>query len=163
MRDATHRRGFTLLEVMISTIILSIGLVVLLTSFANCQRIMTASRDNETAQYVLSLGETVYPIPTPDLVTGDPKDDEHLNINETTAEELMDYLEIPSSSLSRDRREELSHYTFMRMVDDVDDEELERSGNLYTLRTVVSWGSKRQRDEDRPKLEVLTLWRKAQQ
>jgi len=154
------RRGFTLLEVMISTIILSIGLVVLLTSFANCQRIMTASRDYETAQYVLSLGETVYPIPTPDLVTGDPIDDEQLNIKETAVDELLDDLEIPSSSFSNERREELSKYTFMRTVDEVDDEELERSGYLYTLRTVVRWGSTRQREEDRPKLEVLTLWRK---
>jgi len=156
------RRGFTLLEVMISTIILSIGLVVLLTSFANCQRIMTASRDYETAQYVLSLGETVYPIPTPDLVTGDPFDDEQLNIEEISAEELLDDLEIPSSSFSKDRRDELSKYSFMRTVDKVDDEELERSGHLYTLRTVVRWGSTRQREEDRPKLEVLTLWRKKQ-
>ena len=148
MSAGVDRRGFTLLEVMISTIILSIGLVVLLTSFANCQRIMTASRDYETAQYVLSLGETVYPIPTPDLVTGDPFDD------------LLDDLEIPSSSFSNERREELSKYTFMRTVDEVDDEELERSGYLYTLRTVVRWGSTRQREEDRPKLEVLTLWRK---
>lgn len=162
MSAGADRRGFTLLEVMISTIILSIGLVVLLTSFANCQRIMTASRDYETAQYVLSLGETVYPIPTPDLVTGDPIDDEKLNIDETTAEELLDYLEIPSSSFSNDRRDELSKYSFMRTVDEVDDEELERSGYLYTLRTVVRWGSTRQREEDRPKLEVLTLWRKTQ-
>ena len=86
MSAGVDRRGFTLLEVMISTIILSIGLVVLLTSFANCQRIMTASRDYETAQYVLSLGETVYPIPTPDLVTGDPIDDEQLNIKETATD-----------------------------------------------------------------------------
>ncbi len=160
MSAGVDRRGFTLLEVMISTIILSIGLVVLLTSFANCQRIMTASRDYETAQYVLSLGETVYPIPTPDLVTGDPIDDEQLNIKETAVDELLDDLEIPSSSFSNERREELSKYTFMRTVDEVDDEELERSGYLYTLRTVVRWGSTRQREEDRPKLEVLTLWRK---
>ena len=160
MSAGVDRRGFTLLEVMISTIILSIGLVVLLTSFANCQRIMTASRDYETAQYVLSLGETVYPIPTPDLVTGDPIDDEQLNIKETAVDELLDDLEIPSSSFSNERREELSKYTFMRTVDEVDDEELERSGYLYTLRTVVRWGSTRQREEDRPKREVLTLWRK---
>ena len=36
------------------------------------------------------------------------------------------------------------------------------TGYLYTLRTRVRWGSTRMRDEDRPKLEVLTLWRKKQ-
>ena len=160
MSVRTDRRGFTLLEVMIATIILSIGLVVLLVSFANCQKVMKASQDHETAQYVLALGETVYPIPSPDLVTGDPLDDDRLNIEETKAEDLLDYLEISSSDLPKDRRDELSSYTFERTVDEIDDEELKRAGYLYTLRTRVRWGSTRLRDEDRPKLEVLTLWRK---
>ena len=162
MSVRTDRRGFTLLEVMIATIILSIGLVVLLTSFANCQKVMKASQDHETAQYVLMLGETVYPIPSPDLVTGDPLDDDLLNIEETKAEDLLDYLEISSSDLPKDRRDELSSYTFERTVDEIDDEELKRAGYLYTLRTRVRWGSTRLRDEDRPKLEVLTLWRQQQ-
>ena len=162
MSARADRQGFTLLEVMIATIILSIGLVVLLTSFANCQKIMKASQDHETAQYVLALGETVYPIPSPDLVTGDPLDDEQLNIKETTAGELLDDLEIASSDLPKDRRDELLEYTFERTVDEVDDEELQRAGYLYTLRTRVRWGSTRLRDADRPKLEVLTLWRKKQ-
>ena len=162
MISGSDRRGFTLLEVMIATIILSIGLVVLLTSFANCQRIMQASQDYETAQYVLTLGETVYPIPSPDLVTVDPLDDEQLNIEETTAEELLDNLDMSSSDLSKDRREELSTYTFTRTVDEVDDEDIKRAGFIYTVRTRISWGSKRLREEDRPKLEVLTLWRKKQ-
>ena len=162
MSARADRRGFTLLEVMIATIILSIGLVVLLTSFTNCQKVMKASQDNETAQYVLAIGETVYPIPSPDLVTGDPLDDEQLNIQATSAEELLDDLDIPASDMPKDRRDELSTYTFERAVDEVDDEELKRAGYLYTLRTRVRWGSTRLREEDRPKLEVLTLWRKKQ-
>ena len=160
MSARADRSGFTLLEVMIATIILSIGLVVLLTSFSNCQKVMKASQDHETAQYVLSLGETVYPIPSPDLVTGDPLEDEQLNIQETSAEDLLDELDLPSSELPKDRRDELSSYTFERAVDEVDDEELEGAGFLYTRRTRVRWGSTRLRDEERPKLEVLTLWRK---
>ena len=163
MSARTDRRGFTLLEVMIATIILSLGLVVLLTSFANCQKVMQASQDHETAQYVLALGETVYPIPSPDLVTEDPLEDEQLNIKETPAEELLEDLDIPISDLPKDRRDELSTYTFERTVDDVDDdEEIKRAGYIYTIRTKICWGSRRQRDEDRPKLEVLTLWRKKQ-
>ena len=94
MNGGADRRGFTLIEVMVATIILSLGLAVLLTSFANCQRVMRQSQDYETAQYVLALGETVHPIPSPDLVTGDPIDDEQLNIEETTAEELLDALDL---------------------------------------------------------------------
>ena len=162
MRPRTDRRGFTLLEVMVALIILSLGLVVLMTSFMNCQKVMKMSQDYETAQYVLALGETVYPIPSPDLVTGDPLEDEQLNIQETSAEDLLEELDLPSSDLPKDRRDELSTYTFERTVDKVDDEEIKRAGYLYTLRTRICWGSKRLRDEDRPKLEVLTFWRKKQ-
>ena len=162
MNARADRQGFTLLEVMIATIILSIGLVVLLTSFANCQKVMKASQDYETAQYVLALGETVHPIPSPDLVTGDPIEDEHLNIEETKAEELLDALDLTSVELPKDRRDELSTYTFERSVDEVDDEEIKRAGYIYTVRTKICWGNKRLHDEDRPKLEVLTFWRKKQ-
>ena len=162
MGGGVSRGGFTLIEVMVATIILSLGLAVLLTSFANCQRVMKASQDYETAQYVLTLGETVYPIPSPDLVTGDPIDDEQLNIQETTAEELLDTLDLPSSELPKDRRDELSTYTFERTVDDVDDEEIKRAGFIYTIRTRIRWGSRHLKEEERPKLEVLTFWRKSQ-
>ena len=162
MRGWADRDGFTLIEVMVATIILSLGLAVLLTSFANCQRVMKASQDYEMAQYVLTLGETVYPIPSPDLVTGDPIDDEQLNIQETTAEELLDTLELPSSELPKDRRDELSTYTFERTVDDVDGEEIKRAGFIYTIRTRIRWGSRHLKEDERPRLDVLTFWRKNQ-
>jgi prepilin-type N-terminal cleavage/methylation domain-containing protein len=162
MRPWRDSRGFTLLEVLVAMIILSLGIVVLLTSFANCQRVMKESQDYETAQYVLTLGETVYPIPSPELVTGDPLEDEQLNIQEVSAEDLLDDLELPLSELPKDRRDELSSYTFERAVDEVEDEEIKRAGFIYTVRTRIRWGSTRLRDEDRPKLEVLTFWRKKQ-
>ena len=150
------RRGFTLLEVMIATIILSVGLVVLLTSFMNCQKVMMASQDFETAQYVLTLGETAYPLPSPEQVSDDPIDNELLNIGETSGKELLDDLDI--RDMPRDREQELEKYTFRREVDEVDDEELERSGYLYTVRTTVSWGGRRDRNQN--ETTVLTLWRK---
>ena len=152
------RSGFTLLEVMCATIILSLGLVALLTAFMQCQRIMRMTQGFETAQYVLMLGETLYPLPSPDLVTDDPLDNELLNIDETPALKLAEDLEI-AHDLSRDRREELEYYTFERTVDEVDDEELERSGYLYTVRTVIRWGHVR-RSRDRSETTVITLWRK---
>ena len=151
------RNGFTLLEVMCATIILSLGLVALLTAFMQCQRIMRTTQGFETAQYVLMLGETLYPLPPPDLVSDDPIDNELLNIEETPALKLADDLEL--DDLSRERREELEYYTFERTVDDVDDEELERSGWLYTVRTTVRWGHVR-REKDRSESTVITLWRK---
>ena len=152
------RKGFTLLEVMCATIILSLGLVALLTAFMQCQRIMRTTQGFETAQYVLMLGETLYPLPSPDLVSDDPLDSELLNIEETPALKLAQDLEI-DRDLSRERREELEYYTFERTVDEVDDEELERSGFLYTVRTVIRWGNAR-RSKDRSETTVITLWRK---
>lgn len=150
------RRGFTLLEVMIATIILSVGLVTLLTSFMNCQKVMMASQDFETAQYVLTLGETAYPLPSPEQVTNDPIDNELLNIDEVSGKELLDDLDI--RDMPREREQELEKYTFRREVDEVDDEELERSGYLYTVRTTVTWGGRRGRNSN--ETTVLTLWRK---
>ena len=150
-------RGFTLLEVMCATIILSLGLVALLTAFMQCQRIMRTTQGFETAQYVLMLGETLHPLPSPDQVTDDPIDNELLNIEETPALKMADDLEL--DDIPRDRREELEYYTFERTVDDVDDEELTRSGYLYTVRTVIRWGHVR-RTKDRSETTVITLWRK---
>ena len=157
----SRRSGFTLLEVMIATIILSVGLVVLLTSFLQCQRVMNGAQDFENAQYVLALGETAYPIPAPDQVddTGDQIfDNELLAIEPVTVGEILEDLGMPS--LPRDRMMQLETYTFERTIDLIDDEELERSGYLYTLRTVVSWGDGRH-GRDRDNVTVLTLWRKA--
>ena len=154
------RKGFTLLEVMCATIILSLGLVALLTAFMQCQRIMRTTQGFETAQYVLMLGETLYPLPDPDLVSDDPFNNELLNIDETDAIKLAEDLDI-DSELSRERREELETYTFERSVDEIEDDELERSGYLYTVRTTVRWGKAR-RDEDRNETTVITLWRKKQ-
>lgn len=151
------RRGFTLLEVMAATIILSLGLTALLTAFMQCQRIMRVTQGFETSQYVLMLGETLHPLPSPDQVTDDPLDNELLNIEETEALKLLQDLKL--DDISRERREELEYYTFERTVDEVDDEELERSGYLYTVRTVIRWGRSR-RDSERNENTVLTLWRK---
>ena len=151
------RRGFTFLEVMVATIILSLGLVALLTAFMQCQRIMRATQGFETAQYVLMLGETLYPLPSPDQVSDDPIDNELLNIEETEAVKLLDELEL--DDLPKERRDELEYYTFERTVDEIDDEELARSGYLYTVRTVIRWGHGR-RSKDRSETTVITLWRK---
>ena len=154
------RAGFTLLEVMIATIILSTGLVALLTSFLNCQRVMNGAQDFENAQYILALGETAYPLPAADQVddTGEQIfDNELLVIEPVSIGDILEDLGMPD--LPRDRMMQLESYTFERTIDEIDDEELERSGYLYTVRTVVSWGSDRH-GRERDSVTVLTLWRK---
>ena len=161
MTRARQKGGFTLLEVMIATIILSAGLLALLTSFMQCQRVMNGAQDFEDAQYVLAMGETAYPLPAPEQVddTGDAVfDNELIKIDPVSLEEILKDLDLPN--LPRDRMMRLESYTFERSVDEIDDEELKRSGYLYTIRTVVSWGTGRHRARDQ--VTVLTLWRKPQ-
>jgi hypothetical protein len=103
------------------------------------------------------LGETLYPLPSPDQVNDDPLDNELLNIQETEAVKMLTDLEL--DGMSRERREELAHYTFERTVDEADDAELERSGWLYTVRTIIRWGKARN-VKDCEETTVITFWRK---
>ena len=89
-----QRRGFTLIEVLVASVVLTLGLLSALALFMQSQRMMMASVRFETAQRVLNYFEMVHPIPDPDQVTGDPLDDDLLNIEEERAEDLCDDLEI---------------------------------------------------------------------
>ena len=56
------KRGFTLVEVLLATAILSISLVVLLTGMSRCLAVMKAARNYQTAQWTLGQGEVDYPM-----------------------------------------------------------------------------------------------------
>ena len=157
-----NRAGFTLIEVLLASILLSLGLFAVISSMTQSQRLILASRRFELAQKVLVWGEMAHPVPLPDKVTGDPIDDELLNIPETSAEEILSDLENAEVKieLSRAERDDLRTYTFERSVDDIDDEELARRGGLYTIRTKIRWGGKiyggGKKDED----VIVKFWRK---
>ena len=87
-------------------------------------------------------------------MTADPLDDDLLNIAEGRAENLAEDLEL---DLSRSDREDLSGYTAERAVDDIDDDELERNGGLYTVRTTVKWGGDHFGGK-KESLSVVKLW-----
>ena len=76
------RRGFTLLEVLIATIILGVGLTTVIISMSQAQQVMLGSTYLETAQEVMDLGDMAYPLAD---VT-DPEDE--LEVEETRASEL---------------------------------------------------------------------------
>ena len=150
------KSGFSLIEVLIASVILTFGLMAVLALFGQSQKLMIASVRFETAQRVLNYFEMVHPIPSPDEVTDDPLMSDLLNIGEERAESLADELEI---DLSPQDSKEISGYTVERSVDDIEDEELARNGNIYTVRTIVRWGGDHhggKKDEE----VVIRLWRK---
>lgn len=109
-----NRAGFTLIEVLIATLILAFGLMVLMTGLGNCAAMMTLSKEYQDAQYVFSLGELKYPI------------------KESTDVE-KDLTVDPDTDL-------VEGYAFERTVDEKDLGTNEIDDGLYTVRTRVSWG-----------------------
>jgi len=145
------RRGFTLLEVLLASLILGLGLTAILVSMSQAQKTMLGSVKLETAQEVMDLGDMAYPL---SYVT-DPE--MQLDVQETKATELWEM--ISDERLSNAQEEKFHGYTWEReWLNKNDDEEIERLGGLYTVRITVRWG-----DDFRGHHEeesYVTFWRK---
>ena len=149
------RRGFTLLEVLLATIILGTGLAAILVSMSQSQRMMLSSSYLQTAQEVMDLGDMAYPL-------ADVKDpDQDLDVPETKASELWDIIAgSHGPKLTREQEDKYHEYTWERVALNRNDseEEIARLGNLYTVRVIVRWGNGRtsKREEE----SYVTFWRK---
>ena len=149
------RRGFTLLEVLLATIILGTGLAAILVSMSQSQRMMLSSSYLQTAQEVMDLGDMAYTL-------ADVKDpDQDLDVSETKASELWDIVAgSHGPKLTREQEDKYHEYTWERVALNRNDseEEIARLGNLYTVRVIVRWGNGRtsKREEE----SYVTFWRK---
>ena len=149
------RRGFTLLEVLLATIILGTGLAAILVSMSQSQRMMLSSSYLQTAQEVMDLGDMAYPL-------ADVKDpDQDLDVPETKASELWDIVAgSHGPKLTREQEDKYHEYTWERVALNRNDneEEIARLGNLYTVRVIVRWGNGR--SSKREEESYVTFWRK---
>ena len=149
------RRGFTLLEVLLASIILGLGLVTILVSMSQSQKMMLSSSYLETAQEVMDLGDMAYPL-------ADVKDPEQdLDVREMKATELWDIVAgAHGPKMTREQEDKFHDYTWERDALNLkdSDEDIQRLGNLYTVRIIVRWGSGRtsKREEE----SYVTFWRK---
>ena len=149
------RSGFTLLEVLLASIILGAGLAAILVSMSQSQKMMLSSSSLETAQEVMDLGEMAYPLSD----VQDP--DQDLDVRETKASELWDIIAgSHGPKMTREQEEKFRGYTWERVaLNRKDDEEdIKRLGNLYTVRIIVRWGNSRRGETDEE--SYVTFWRK---
>lgn len=149
------RRAFTLLEVLLATIILGFGLTAILVSMSQSQRMMLSSTDLETAQEVMDLGEMAYPL-------SDVKDpDRDLDVPEKKATELWEEI-ADGVRLSKAQEEKFHGFTWEReaLNRNASDEDLKRIGNLYTVRITVKWGDRRRGNGEEE--SYVTFWRKSE-
>ena len=148
------RRGFTLLEVLIATIILGVGLTTVIISMSQAQQVMLGSTYLETAQEVMDLGDMAYPLAD---VT-DPEDE--LEVEETRASELWE--KISDIRLTDAQDEKIHGYTWKReWLNKNDDEEIERLGGLHIGKVTGRWGDGRRGNHEEE--SYVTFWRKPEE
>lgn len=147
----TLRRGFTLLEVLLASLMLGLGLTAILVSMQQSQKMMLESVYLETAQEVMDMGDMAYPIE-------DVTDEDDLDVRETKATELWEL--ISDENLSREQQEKLHGYTWERecLNKDDDEDDIKRLGNLYIVRITVRWGDRRTSHGESE--SYVTFWRK---
>jgi prepilin-type N-terminal cleavage/methylation domain-containing protein len=119
--------GFTLVEILIATMILSLGIMVLLTGVGNCAKMMLLSKQFQEVQYIFTLVDLKYPIEATDNV------EEDVPVASVSATELVE-------TASPQMREVLERYTFERKVDERELETNQVDDGLFIVRSIVTWG-----------------------
>ena len=104
----------TLVEVLLAAALLGLGLVTLLGGLSSCLAVLRASREFQSAQWALSLGELTYPVT-------EVKEVEDLNVD-------------ADSSL-------VEGFTFSRTVDPKEVVDEQTDDGLYVVRTRIAWGA----------------------
>ena len=145
-----------MLEVLLASIILGVGLAGILVSLSQSQRLMKTVPDLETSQEVMDLGEMAYPLEAvmdeDDIDTGEQK--------------VSDLWKLLTDERMTDKQEEKFHgFTWEReLVDEhMSDEDLKHFNNLLRVRITVTWGDRGKGSGKKQQESYIVLWRKPEQ
>lgn len=129
-------RGFTLIEVLIATVILGGGLVAIFSAFAPCMAMLTASKRFQEVRWAFGLGELKYPM--------------------VEFEDVEDLVVEEDSELVEDDETIGKGFTYSRTVDAKTIDENSPDDGLFIVRTRIAWGEDAESQEE----IVQLVWKK---
>lgn len=149
------RRGFTLLEVLLASIMLGVSLAGILVAMSQAQHMMLSQTELETAQEVMDLGEMAYPL---ESVT----DVDDLDVRELRASDLWD--EVSEAQMTPAQRDKFAGYTWQRenLDKNPSSDDLERMNHLYRVRITVIWGERGRGSGKTQRESYVTFWKEPQ-